>query len=164
MELNYLKITIKRFFLIAFLTAVYSYPTLAREDDDNPVKYRYKISDSIRLGKQFEISVIFKIKEGWYIYAPTDINSAQGKVGTKVTFKLPAGIKTVGKIKLPDNNNELIGIYTGDNIIMSQKFEIANTMKTGEYSIIANLTYQSCNDNICFPPVVKEIIIPVRIK
>lgn len=162
--MNVLKRTIKIVLLIAFLTTVFSYPSIAREDDDNPVKYSYKFSDSIQSGKQFEIKVIIDIKEGWYIYAPTDINSAQGKVGTKVTFRLPAGIKTIGKIKLPGDNNEMLGIYSGNNVIMSQKFEITKTMKTGEYSIIANLTYQSCNDNICLPPVQKEIIIPIKIE
>jgi hypothetical protein len=133
--------------------------------DSNVVQYIIQQPGEVNRGTKFQIRVLFTVQYGWYIYAPTGINAAQGMIETNVIFSLPHGIVRDGKIKLPDphfkNNHE---VYEGDSIIVMRSLRTASDLKPGLYEINGKITWQTCNSEICLPPVTDEIKILVDIK
>lgn len=118
--------------------------------------------DIVEKEKDFDISVALAIEPGWYIYAPTGTNAAQGMIETKVVFNVPAGISRTGKMQLTEphfkNGYEVL---EGDNIVMSQAFK---AVRSGEYLIMVKVTYQSCSIDICLPPVTETFTTIVHVK
>jgi hypothetical protein len=130
----------------------------AKTTDNEIVQYTIQKPDVIEVSKEFQINVVFSVQQDWYLYAPTGNNAAQGMIETKVIFAPPVGITRIGKIKLPDpvfkNGHE---VYKGENIVMSQVFQTAPDLKPGKYEIKGKITYQTCNNDICLPPVTEDI-------
>ncbi|MBN4082924.1 hypothetical protein JYT50_00905 [bacterium AH-315-A23] len=134
----------------------------AQEEGAALVSYIYNAPEKINAGEQFEISVVFDIQPGWYVYAPVVYNANQGKIVTKVTFKLPNGIKFLGSLELPEGG---YGTYSGTGVTMTQKFQVVKEVTKGKHIIVANIVYQTCNDYICYPPVreKEDIVITVTL-
>jgi DsbC/DsbD-like thiol-disulfide interchange protein len=132
---------------------------------DEVVAYTIQKSHVIQQGKEFQISVLFSIQREWYIYAPTGNNSAQGMIETNVILTLPKGITRAGKIKLPEprfkNGYE---VYEGKGITMSQVLQVSPDLKQGQYEIKGRVMWQTCNSEICLPPVTEEIVAVVNVK
>jgi hypothetical protein len=128
------------------------------------VQYSIEGHSQIKRGEDFPIVIFFFVRPEWYIYAPTGNNAAQGMIETNIVFSLPNGISRSTKMKIPKpqykNGHE---VYAGDSITMSQIFKISKDMKPGEYSIKGKITTQSCNNDICLPPVTNEEIIKITV-
>ncbi|MGJ8734857.1 MAG: protein-disulfide reductase DsbD domain-containing protein [Cellulophaga sp.] len=129
----------------------------------DPISYTVKAPENAKTGEEFTISTVFNIEPGWYIYAPIDMNIARGKIVSKVTFKVPEGIKKIGGLELPDKM-VFFDTYKGNNVVMSQKFLVDENILSGKQIIQANVVYQSCNDDICYPPVRKKIDVALTIE
>lgn len=119
----------------------------------------------VNRGDVFQIEVMFHVAPEWYIYAPTGLNAAQGMIETNVVFMLPKGIRRTGKMKLSEpvfkNGHEIL---EGDSIRMSQKLTVSESLKQGEYAIKGKVTWQTCNNDICLPPVTEEINAIIQVK
>jgi hypothetical protein len=122
------------------------------------VKYSVSNPQHVKRGETFSVDVVFKIVPGWYIDAPTGVNAAQGMIETNVIYRLPEGLTRSGRPQLPEamfkNGHE---IYEGDSVVMRQSFKASETLKPGPYIIKGKITWQTCNNNICLPPVSEEI-------
>jgi DsbC/DsbD-like thiol-disulfide interchange protein len=129
------------------------------------VHYTIQQPAEVKRGSTFEISVLFTVKPNWYIYAPTGINEAQGMIETNVVFSLPRGIVREGKMKLPDphykNGHQ---VYEGDSIMISQVLKIVPGLKPGPYEIEGKVTWQTCNSDMCLPPVTDAIRVCIQVK
>ncbi len=134
-------------------------PVWAQEESKEPVSYSIQAPDKICAGEHFKITTIFDIREGWHVYALIDGNIGMGKSVTRVSFKLPEGIKTVGPLQLPKG-----AIYTGKGIQMTQKFQLAKEVPKGKLNIIVKIVYQCCNEEMCYPPVRKKVNITIEVK
>lgn len=136
-----------------------------RFDRETIVQYTLQKPDEVQRGKDFQVGVLFSVQPEWYIYAPTGINAAQGMIETQVVLMLPPGLSRIGKMRLPEtsfkNGHE---IYEGKDIVMSQSIRAAQDMAPGTYEIKGRVTWQTCNSNICLPPVSKEITIMINVK
>lgn len=128
----------------------------------DPVSYTIQAPESVKSGDVFTITTVFNVETGWYVYAPIAMNTAEGKIPTKVSFKIPDGIKKIGGLELPDKN-EFFNTYRGSNIRMSQKFQVDKSVTPGKLMITARIVYQTCNDDICYPPVREKTDVAVRI-
>lgn len=139
--------------------------TQEQKSDNTVVQYSIQQPGEIRQGSAFEVGVLFRIQPGWYIYAPTGANAAQGMIETNVIFSLPRGIVRERKMKLPDpyfkNGHE---VYEGDSIMISQVLKIAPDLKPGPYEIKGKITWQTCNSEICLPPQTDDIKIIIDVK
>ncbi|MBN4082919.1 hypothetical protein JYT50_00880 [bacterium AH-315-A23] len=133
----------------------------AQEKGTALVTYTYNAPETVRVSEPFEISVVFDIQPGWYVYAPVVYNINQGKIATKVTFKLPYGIKFLGSLESPE---EGFGTYSGTGLTMTQKFQVGKEILKGKIVIVANIVYQTCNEYICYPPVREKINIIIDVK
>jgi hypothetical protein len=132
-----------------------------------PVIYEVdkKIATHVDVGT-FQIRVTFDIQPGWYIYAPTGTNEALGMVESNVVFTvLPQGMGRLGDVRVPEvvykNAHE---VYEGNDVTMVQTFNVDKSLIPGEYLIKGKVTYQSCSEDRCFPPVTESFTVEVEVK
>jgi thiol:disulfide interchange protein len=150
-------------FLLPVFTFAFIFASVSSFGQDQEiVTYELTKPAEVKTGEPFEINTKFVVADGWYIYAPTGVNEAQGMIETRVIFNLPQGITRAGKPKLPEsqfkNGHE---IYEGNSILMSQALKAS---KTGAFNVKARVTYQTCNDKICLPPRTDDLVISVIVK
>ena len=121
-------------------------------DSDKPVELELIVPEKIDQGSSAEISLKIDIKDGWYIYAPTGKNADQGMKETKVSFTLPENLQELGTTKMPMHQFKgSYDVYRGSNINVVQSIGTEDSTP-GEYKIESQVTYQTCNDDICLPP------------
>ena len=147
-------------FIIWLMTFIGGARILAQSISSDPVSYIIEAPEIVKVGDTFTISVVFNIQPNWYVYAPIDINTARGKIPTRVVFKTSESFKKIGLLKLPDSNR-FFDKYRGKDVRMSQEFQVEKNTLPDKYSIKGNLVYQTCNDDICYPPVRKTIDIEI---
>ncbi|WEA00590.1 FG-GAP-like repeat-containing protein [Mucilaginibacter sp. SJ] len=130
---------------------------------DGPVSYMVKTPGVMRLMQEGTIEVKFSFKKGWYGYANTKGNIAAGWIPTDVKFDLPDGMEAVGPIVMPEKQFKgVTEVYKGDSVIFFQKIRLKGKSKTGntrignEYMVGVTVQYQTCNEEMCLPPVVER--------
>ena len=117
-----------------------------------PVKLDLVVPEQVEQGSSAEISLKIDIKDGWYIYAPTGKNAEQGMKETKVSFTLPDDLQQLGKMKMPMHQFKgSYDVFRGSDIAVIQKVGTDDSTP-GSYTIESEVTYQTCNDDICLPP------------
>lgn len=118
----------------------------------------------VQAGDTFVIQAAFNIQEGWYVYAPDDINAALGKIETTMLCYKSDAMTKCGNVVVPDPVEEAgHQVYMGDNVIMKQRFHVAAETNTGFYDVGGKITYQSCNGDLCLPPETKEWNVTVEV-
>lgn len=144
------------------LGSILSISATAQNMEEEIVKYQVKAPTRVKKNEVFTINTLFTIEPNWYIYAPDGLNAAQGKIETKVVFNTKEFIKE-GKMKLSDPTiKDNHRVYEGDSIVMVQAFNAA--VKSGRYEIRGKVIYQTCNSEICLPPVTEEIIVIINVQ
>lgn len=124
-------------------------------DNLNPVSVAAGVVDQD--GGRKEIVVRFRIQPGYHIYS----HVAPGAAFTPTTLQisLPSGFKPAGELQVPPfqpfNEEGTTGILT-DTVTYTQ--EITGT-GAGEATVA--ISYQCCDDHICFPPAEREIRIRI---
>lgn len=117
------------------------------------VKLNYDIKS---IGEnQYEAIITAKIDNGWHIYSK-DIDPEVGAIPTeiKITSK---DIELIGKAtetgKKETSFSEAFGAdltTLSGNVIFKQKFKLKNPEKPA--NVIAEFTYQTCDDRVCLAP------------
>ncbi|HVO58108.1 MAG TPA: protein-disulfide reductase DsbD domain-containing protein [Dongiaceae bacterium] len=109
-------------------------------------------------GKQLEIAVVMKIREGYHVNArettfdyliPTDLKAAD----------LPAGFKA-GDVAYPRGalrkfnftKDQPLNVYT-DTVVLRVPLTVAADAPLGEHHLPFKLRYQACSTDVCLPPV-----------
>ncbi len=101
-------------------------------------------------GETASLAVDITMRPGWYIYAPTERNAAQRAIPTTVDFELPDGVTPAGDMELPIYHYKgVYDIYEGTDRRWTQPVS-ANA--PGTYEVVAEVTYQTCKDDLCLPP------------
>lgn len=146
---------------------------LAGKDDENkdgPVDFTVKATSRLRTGSEGTVEVNFDFGEGWYGYAETPANIAGGWIPTKVEIIFPEGFEAVGKLQAPVSHPKAgAEVYDGKNVKFVQVFRVkpnsgnAKILSPGEYLVKVAISYQTCNEELCLPPVTKEENIKVTI-
>ena len=115
-----------------------------------PVSLALVAPDGMRTGESRNVAVNFTMRPGWYIYAPTGRNAPHGMIETSVDFGLPEGVETAGSRSLPLHHFKgLYDIYEGSDREWAQPVEAS---VAGNYEVTAEVTYQTCKDDLCLPP------------
>lgn len=121
-------------------------------DSNQPVQLDLVVPETVEQGNSAKISLTIDIQDGWYIYAPTGKNTEQGMKETKVSFSVPENLQRIGGAKLPMHQFKgSYDVYRGSDIAVIQTIGTEDS-KPGEYTIESEVTYQTCNDDICLPP------------
>jgi thiol:disulfide interchange protein DsbD len=121
----------------------------------------YYASDKAQKGRVVRAAVVLEIPDGYHVNA----NKPLGKYAIPTTVKIegPNGV-TVGPIafpravvrKLKATNNESLAVYEG-RAIMRFNVTVPANYGDGWLNLKAKVRYQSCNDDVCFPPKSQEI-------
>ncbi len=118
----------------------------------NPVKFKFTVND---LGNnQYEAVLNATLESGWHIYS-RDIPEDTG-IPTEYTVS-GKNIELIGKFQEVGKKHEEFSEAFGGTIIyysnaagFKQKFRLKDGTKPGE--VIAEITYQTCDDRVCLAP------------
>jgi DsbC/DsbD-like thiol-disulfide interchange protein len=150
---------IHRTFIVALLSVLIGLPAsfqAAPEPDPNIGVNGYFSNDKAQRGRTIQVGIVIEIPSGYHVNA----NRPLGKYAIPTTLKVegPRGV-TVGAVvypraivrKLKAVNNESLAVYEGRAILRFTVTVPAN-YQGGDVGLKAHLRYQSCNDEVCFPP------------
>ena len=121
----------------------------------------YYASNNAQRGRTVQAAIVIDIPSGYHVNA----NRPLGKyaIPTSLKIEAPRGV-TVGSViyprgqvrKLKAGNNEPLALYE-TKAILRFNVTVSADYNGGEVVLKARLRYQSCNDEVCFPPKSQEI-------
>lgn len=123
--------------------------------------------DPAAQGTTFQAAIVLNIPHGLHVNA----NKPLGKfaIPTRVTVEAPRGLKVTpvsypaGKVmSFPFAPNEKIAVYEGV-LIMRFSVTVPPNFELGVARIRVVVNYQSCTDDVCFPPQKNELVLPIAI-
>ena len=134
--------------------------TLSFGQFEDPVSVSASVSENARAGEVIEVQVIFSIDRGWHIYGMEEIKN--GPIPTSIKI-IGDAIERQGIIVEPeptisfDEGFEMDIPHHAGRVIFNIPVKLKEVVKIGENSIIAEATYQSCNNTICYPPFTQSV-------
>ncbi|MYF09002.1 MAG: hypothetical protein F4233_14135 [Rhodospirillaceae bacterium] len=131
----------------------------------SPVSIRVEPLTVLETGRSVDIEVQLDMMDGWYVYAPTGRNVGQGMKETSVIFSLPDGLTGAGAVRMPPYGFKgSYDIFSGKGVTWAKPIEaIAGTLP-GLYEINAEVTYQTCKDDICLLPQTETVVARVLVQ
>ena len=130
----------------------------------SPVSIRAESPVVLKSGGSADITVKLDMQD-WYIYAPTGRNTSQGMKETDISFHFPDGIQPGGALKLPAYRFKgSYEIYSGAGVTWKQPIEAAPEAGPGDYEVTTEVTYQTCNDDMCLLPRTETIVTRVELR
>ena len=119
----------------------------------DPVKFQYQINTLPN--SEYEAVLTATIDKNWHIYSkdlPPDSGiPTEMKLTSKEGINLIGGVVEVGKKH--DEFSEAFGaqiVYYSNKVLFKQKFKLKNAGKPA--SVVAEITYQTCDDRVCLAP------------
>jgi DsbC/DsbD-like thiol-disulfide interchange protein len=127
----------------------------------------YVSGDSVRRGRSAQAVVVMEIPAGYHVNSNRPLEKFL--IPTQLQIEAPAGVKVsavsypralLRRLKFSKNQ---VAVYEGR---AAMRFNVTVPASFGSDSteVKARLKYQSCNDEVCFPPATREITIPVRVR
>ena len=117
-------------------------------------------------GRSVQAAIVIDVPEGYHINA----NKVGNKFSIPTTVKLdaPEGVR-VGAVSFPRGtmrtlkfSKDPLALYEGRAVLRFDATFPAN-FKTGETELRARVRYQACNDEVCYPPVTREVTMPIAV-
>lgn len=127
----------------------------------------YYSTDKVQRGTVVRAAVTLEIPDGFHVNA----NKPLGKyaIPTTVNIEAPSGVKISPIVfpravtrKLKATNNEALAVYEG-RAIMRFNVTVPANYSDGWLNLKAKVRYQSCNDDVCFPPKSQEIDVGIGV-
>ena len=117
-------------------------------------------------GRVLQAAVVLDIPEGYHVNA----NKTGNKFSIPTTVKLdaPDGVRltpisfprgTTRKLKF---SQDPLSLYEG-RAVMRFNVTVPANFQTGVAELKARVRYQACNDELCYPPVTREITMPISV-
>ena len=140
--------------------AVDYYKTAAPAPEPNIGVNGYFASDKGQRGRIVQAAVVMEIPSGYHVNANRPLNKYS--IPTSLKIDASGGVR-VGSViypraivrKLKATNNEPLAVYEGRAILRFNVTVPANYQ--GSVSLNLHLRFQSCNDEVCFPPKTQEM-------
>ena len=118
----------------------------------DPVKFQLKINEL--KNNEYEAVLTANLEKNWHIYSK-DIPEDSGiPTEMRVSGK---NIELIGKVteagKKEDEFSEAFGVrivYYSNSVAFKQKFKLKNPVQPS--NVIAEITYQTCDDRVCLAP------------
>ena len=116
-------------------------------------------------GGSADVNVYLDMQDGWYIYAPTARNVGQGMKETSVTFDLAEGLEKAGAARMPPYGFKgSYDIFSGKGVTWGQPVEAGEGALPGLYEVSADVTYQTCKDDLCLLPTTETVLARVLVQ
>jgi DsbC/DsbD-like thiol-disulfide interchange protein len=116
----------------------------------------YASYEPVARGKEMEIAVVMKIRDGYHVNArettfdyliPTDLK-AEAPTGFKAgTVRYPKGMLH----KFNFTKDKPLNVYT-DTVVLRLPVSVDANAPLGEQHIALKLHYQACSTDVCLPP------------
>lgn len=143
---------------------------------EGPVQYYITGPQEVKISEEFKLTIDFELQEEWYLYADHEDNLKEGYIPTTVVVKSASKWLTISSgISAPEEKSKANAIvYSGNNIRFVQKLKlkppvVKDTISTDEklpksVDIKVMITFQTCNNKLCLPPVdvVEEVSVVIR--
>lgn len=159
----------KYFFTFLFATAlvaVAANPTVFAQSPPNINVNGYVVGDSVRRGGTAKAVVEMDIPGGFHVHSNRPLEKFL--IGTLLKLDPPRGVR-VSAVSYPRPilrslkfSKNRVAVFEGRTTF---RFNVTVPANFGADSapLRATLRYQSCNDELCFPPQTKEIWINVKV-
>jgi thiol:disulfide interchange protein DsbD len=156
-----------KFLIPLFLIAIpHSFFAAPAPEPNISVKGYYS-TDRVQRGRTVRGAVVMEIPSGYHVNA----NRPLGKYAIPTVLKIdaPKGV-TVSAVsypravvrKLKATNNEALALYEGRSI-MRFTVTVPAGYQDGSVNLKARLRYQSCNDEVCFPPKNEDVDLKIDV-
>ncbi len=125
----------------------------------SPVSVRVDPMVVLEIGRSADVNIQLDMQDGWYIYASTGRNVGQGMKETSVTFSVPDGLEAVGAVKRPPFRFKgSYDVHMGKGVTWGQPIEAMAGTMPGLYEVSAEVTYQTCKDDLCLLPQTETVV------
>ena len=123
--------------------------------------------DPAARGKQVDVAVVMKIKDGFHVNARE--TTFDYLIPTDLKAEAPAGFK-IGAVKYPKGTlhkfnfakDQALNVYA-DTVTLYVPVTIEAGAPLGEQHIPLKLRYQACNNEVCLPPVTLPVDAVIRV-
>jgi thiol:disulfide interchange protein DsbD len=117
--------------------------------------------DPVARGMNFQIAIVMKIRPGFHVNAREVTESYL--IPTDVRSEVPAGFK-LGDILYPKgtlqtfsfSRNKQLNVYT-DTVVVHVPLTSLSNAPLGAQHIPLKLRYQACSNEVCLPPVTRDL-------
>lgn len=120
--------------------------------------------DKAQRGRPIQAAVVLDIPQGFHVNA----NKPLGKyaVATVLRVEAPGGVK-VGPVSYPRSTmhrvaDDQLAVYDG-RAVMRFNVTVPVNYESNATELRARIKFQSCNDEVCFPPVTRELTMPIDV-
>ncbi|HEY0097913.1 MAG TPA: protein-disulfide reductase DsbD domain-containing protein [Pyrinomonadaceae bacterium] len=122
-------------------------------------------ADKAQRGRSIQAAVVLDIPRGFHVNAN---KAAKFSIPTVVKIDAPRGLR-VGAVVYPravvrrlSFSKEALSLYEG-RAVMRFNLSVPANFQTGLTELRAKVTYQSCNDEVCFPPTTREVKLGINV-
>jgi DsbC/DsbD-like thiol-disulfide interchange protein len=117
-------------------------------------------NSDIQRGRSARASLVLDIPRGYHVNAHDPVS--RFALPTKIEVEAPSGMK-VGAVIYPKAvvrrfsfSQDRLGVYE-NRVVFRFRITVPPNQLTGKGEIRARLSYQSCSDEVCFPPMKREV-------
>ena len=156
--------------VFALAVAIFSGPLYSVAFAQSPPNINvsgYVPGDSVRRGRSAQAVVTMDIPSGFHVHSNKPLEKFL--IATQLDVEAPQGVK-VSRVVYPRAilrslkfSKSRVAVYEGR---ARMRFNVTVPASFGSDSaqLKGRLRYQSCNDELCFPPQTKEVWINVKVK
>ncbi len=164
-------INLRRFTQFLLITSVLSFPaTLAAtpspQSAPNIGVKGYFSEDKVKRGRFGQGVVEMEIPAGFHVHSNRPLEKFL--IATQLEIERSSGLR-VGPVIYPRAvlrslkfSKNRVAVYEG-KVTMRFNLIVDAVFGSGSFELKGRLRYQSCNDEVCFPPQTREVKIPIRI-
>lgn len=125
------------------------------------------VVDKVQRGRPVQTVVVMDIPSGFHVHSNRPLEKFL--IATELKIEAPGGVR-VGPVSYPRAalrnlkfSKSKVAVYEGK---VTMRFNVTVPANFGGDSteVKARLRYQSCSDEVCFPPQTREVTIPLRFK
>ncbi|HMK39010.1 MAG TPA: protein-disulfide reductase DsbD domain-containing protein [Bacteroidota bacterium] len=150
---------------IALLAILSLSPATAGEEENVSVTARLS-HDGVHGGSYVRAALVVSVRKGWHINSASP--SDENLIATSAAFSPPAGL-AVGEVRYPRGvtrtfpfSESPLDVYEG-TVVIFLKITASGEVKPGTYALPVEISYQACNNDVCFAPATATVVIPVHV-
>jgi DsbC/DsbD-like thiol-disulfide interchange protein len=165
-------INLRRSIQFLLLTSVLSFPATFAATPSPQSAPNINVSgstsvDTVRRGRAAQAVVVMDIPPGFHVHSNRPLEKFL--IATQLQVEAPKGVR-VGPVVYPRAllrnlkfSKSKVAVYEA-RTTMRFNFTVPAGFSSDLTEVKARLRYQSCSDEVCFPPQTREVTIPIRIK
>jgi len=123
-------------------------------------------ADRVQRGTTVQAALVMDIPDGFHVNSSRPLSSFS--VPTTVKIEAPRGVR-ISAVNFPRTvvrklsfSNDQLAVYEG-RAVMRFNITVPANRDMGVMELRARIRYQSCNDEVCFPPVTREVTMPIAV-